>query len=191
MRGLLGKLTRDFKGSRATARPLKSPLGSALPTTTGTKPVMTLSPALTPTNAPPGAVEEPTPSSPTLGTQARGEVPTKPRVPANLLSNLKDSPILPLILDRFLEGVRDRNYVINGLREGFDIGYKGSQSSLSSNNNASFYRYAALAAEKIDQEVELGRISGPHPEPPLDYFKSSPLSIALKPPPPLHLFQKL
>ena len=79
-----------------------------------------------------------------------------------------------------LVNYHDKEFIIEGLSEGFDLGYRGKQGSQRCNNSVAVNTNKTIALGKVMSEVAKGRINGPYPNPPLPYFKCSPLSLREK-----------
>ena len=72
------------------------------------------------------------------------------------------------------------NFLISGLRYGFDIGYFGPDCSRISRNLLSADKSPLLVDEYLKKEVEGGRIFGPFPSPPFENFQCHPIGIVPK-----------
>lgn len=83
-------------------------------------------------------------------------------------------------LSRLLESFEGKDYLVEGFREGFDLGFVGPPEELRSSNNRSVRSQPDAALAKVEAEVRLGRIAGPFTEPPLLNFKVSPLALREK-----------
>ena len=70
--------------------------------------------------------------------------------------------------------------MLSSLRNGFDIGYKGPQFSLLSNNLKSADQYPVPLRENILSELIAKRVAGPYSAPPLPHFRTSPIGIIPK-----------
>ena len=73
------------------------------------------------------------------------------------------------------------NYVLTGLRTGFDIGYNGLLNPIRRRNNRSAREHAHGVSEAIRKEVERGHTAGPFSVPPFPINHISPLSAVPKP----------
>ena len=98
----------------------------------------------------------------------------------NLSSNNLPTPIKVNILAKLLSNYEDKDFIIDGLYNGFDLGYVGEQLSQSCNNNLTVNSNLEVAWDKVMSEVALNRIEGPFPEPPLPFVKCSPLALREK-----------
>ena len=73
------------------------------------------------------------------------------------------------------------NYVLTGLRTGFDIGYNGILNPISRGNNKSARDNHVQVTQAILKEVTRGHTAGPFPFPPFPVNHISPLGAAPKP----------
>lgn len=73
------------------------------------------------------------------------------------------------------------NYVLTGLRAGFDIGYNGLLNPIRRRNNRSARENAKGVSEAVRKEVERGHTAGPFHSPPFPVNHISPLSAVPKP----------
>ena len=101
--------------------------------------------------------------------------------------NLKDfvTPVDPDVLDRYLKETNydpdETEFLVQGFRKGFDLGYRGP---------SKIQRYApnlklevgneVILWNKIMKEVKLGRYAGPFSSPPFKYFIQSPVGLVPK-----------
>ena len=88
-----------------------------------------------------------------------------------------------LSLDLFLREHPDQglvNYVLTGLRAGFDIGYNGVLRPIFRKNNKSARDNPALVTQAIQKEISRGHTAGPFPHPPFPTCHISPLGAAPK-----------
>ena len=78
--------------------------------------------------------------------------------------------------DSFLDGFcpRVREFLVNGLSEGFRIGFLGDLSPGRESNNSSAAENAALVSEAILEELRRGHTVGPFATPPFPFFHCSP-----------------
>ena len=72
------------------------------------------------------------------------------------------------------------NFILTGISQGVDIGYKGPQRSLVSGNWPSSTKNHDKVSEAIQAHIDKGRVAGPWAHPPFDYFVSSPLGAVPK-----------
>lgn len=101
------------------------------------------------------------------------------------INNLASSRILPTPvkyseLEHYLKGYHDEEYVLNGFKHGFKLDFVGSECILQSNNSISARNNLHIVQQKVNEEMNLGRISGPFEVPPFEFFKSSPLALREK-----------
>ena len=68
----------------------------------------------------------------------------------------------------------------HGFTEGFRLGFLGPREPRSSKNLQSIHANEDVAQQKINTEISLGRISGPHEHVPLANFTSSPIGLVPK-----------
>ena len=83
---------------------------------------------------------------------------------------LKDHPNQPLV-----------EFIVNGLRNGFDIGFQGQVSQQQRPNNKSARDNPEGVAKAIEKELERGHTAGPFDAPPFENCHISPLGAAPKP----------
>ncbi len=72
------------------------------------------------------------------------------------------------------------DYLYDGFTQGFSVGFSGQKISFFSKNSKKLQNALQVARHKISEEVQAGRVSGPHATPPLPNFRVSPLSIRPK-----------
>ena len=72
------------------------------------------------------------------------------------------------------------NYLISGLKSGFDIGYRGPDISVLCRNLKSAYDNPKAVGSYLDKEMSRGRICGPFPDPPYPVFRCNPIGIVPK-----------
>ena len=92
-------------------------------------------------------------------------------------------PVTPIKLTRFaelIEGFQFEDYLLNGLREGFRIGYEGPRDFKDCTNLKSCREHPQIISDKIATEVALGRIQGPFDQPPFPNIQFSPIGIVPK-----------
>ena len=79
------------------------------------------------------------------------------------LSRPQSTPIKVDKLQAYLDGYpfRSRQYLIDGFRFVFSIDYVGPRSNCSSTNLLSAITNPKVVDEKLDKEIQLGRIVGP------------------------------
>ena len=71
-------------------------------------------------------------------------------------------------------------FLISGLRHGFDIGYTGPNVSMECRNLKSARQNPDIVEKYLTDETTLGRIRGPFNDPPFPIFRCSPLGIVPK-----------
>ena len=72
------------------------------------------------------------------------------------------------------------NYVLDGLRAGFDIGFLGSSVATHPKNLRSAKQFEHLLSEAVAKEVQRGHTAGPFPEPPFGTTHVSPIGAVEK-----------
>ena len=75
---------------------------------------------------------------------------------------------------------RSRQYLIDGFRFGFSIDYVRLRSNFSSTNLLSGITNPKAVDEKLEKEIQLGRIVGPFDNQPFPVFHTSPVGIIPK-----------
>ena len=70
--------------------------------------------------------------------------------------------------------------LVRGIRFGFKIPYKGPSRCVSFNNHRSTINFNSALIDKLNSELDKGRIAGPFQECPLNNFHASPLGIIPK-----------
>ena len=71
------------------------------------------------------------------------------------------TPVKAQILNKYLEGYPNAQYLIDGFTEGFYLNFDGPESTLTSSNSISAINNPKAVDEKILKESKLGRLSGP------------------------------
>ena len=74
----------------------------------------------------------------------------------------------------------DKNCILQGFKNGFQLNYAGPRETRFSKNLKSCNGHEAIVSEKIKKECELGRVSGPFVQIPLDNFRISPIGLVPK-----------
>ena len=70
--------------------------------------------------------------------------------------------------------------MVEGIREGFDIGFRGPQEDTYSVNLKSAFEHPEVITEYVRKETQVGRICGPFQEPPFEGFRCSPIGAVPK-----------
>ena len=83
-------------------------------------------------------------------------------------------------LQKLFLSYEDADFICNGFKEGFDLGYEGELGDLRSRNSLSVSANVDIAFGKIKEEISLGRIEGPFDDPPFVNFKCCPLALREK-----------
>ena len=146
-------------GAGAETAATRTCAAAATPTATLSQTALSNNPA-----AQPGTQE-----SPDLVSEARSKVEQQRRHQKPLVS----SPIDIYHLELELTNHPDRNFVINllsTLKEGARIGYCGPRSARISPNLISATEHPDVVSSNLAKEVNLGRVAGPYPAPPLANF---------------------
>ena len=89
-----------------------------------------------------------------------------------------------LSFENLLKGYPNKDhvdYVLHGLRNGFDLGFHGNVSNQHSKNNKSARDNDKLVTVAIEKEIERGHTAGPFPAPPFPQCQVSPIGAAPKP----------
>ena len=89
------------------------------------------------------------------------------------------SPVNAQLLEELLQNYYDKEYLAEGFRYTFLLGFKGPQSSLTS-KNSELLKANPEAVEKNIEETSLCRFAGPFNEPPFSNFKVTPLALREK-----------
>ncbi|XP_053398262.1 uncharacterized protein LOC128556673 [Mercenaria mercenaria] len=74
----------------------------------------------------------------------------------------------------------DAKLLVDGFKFGFKLQYSGPRDFSDAKNLKSAYSNKLALQEKLDKEVNLGRISGPHPNPPFCNLRISPKGVVPK-----------
>lgn len=93
------------------------------------------------------------------------------------------SPIKVSILCKYLEDYvnkEDAKILGRGFQYGFKIEYAGPRTAFECRNLKSAFDHEAQLMEKINKEIELGRIAGPFAKPPYPNLHVSPVGLIPK-----------
>ena len=96
---------------------------------------------------------------------------------------LANSPIRVEILAQWLKDypiIADADLLLKGFTFGFRIPYHGSRCGRISKNHHSASTMPDLILRKLEEEIRLGRVAGPFPEPPLQNLTVSPIGLVPK-----------
>ena len=75
----------------------------------------------------------------------------------------------------------EKNFLIQGFTNGFDIGYNGPRERVSKSDNLPFRIGNPVELwNKVMKEVQLGRYAGPFEEVPYEFFIQSPIGLVPK-----------
>jgi len=93
------------------------------------------------------------------------------------------SPININFLDSLLDcypNTEDADYLKNGFRYGFSLGYSGPRVPKECKNLKSIFEFESVAREKIMAEVNAGRMAGPYTFKPISNLRISPIGLVPK-----------
>ena len=92
------------------------------------------------------------------------------------------TPINHHKLERWLQDYDsvEQSYLINGFKNGFDIGFQQSVSNISVPNHNSAISHPDIVKDYITSELNANRIEGPHRNIPFPTFQVSPLGVVPK-----------
>ena len=92
------------------------------------------------------------------------------------------TPINVTNLKKHLEGYDPHitKYLLDGFTYGFSLHFDGIEEHFISTNSASALSNHHIVSQKIQHEINKGRIAGPFQSPPFTHFKSSPLALRPK-----------
>jgi hypothetical protein len=92
------------------------------------------------------------------------------------------SPFLPYIKhwETSLALYADKNFILNGIRHGVNIGYKGPKHYRVSVNWPSVKKYKHAVLESLHTDLSHGRMLGPFTQPPYEHFVGSPMGVFQK-----------
>ncbi len=72
------------------------------------------------------------------------------------------------------------NYLVNGFQHGFRLQHQSQVSSTFPDNDRSVFKHQDVVQDKIDKELQAGRLQGPFNRPPFPVFHVSPIKIIEK-----------
>ena len=97
------------------------------------------------------------------------------------------SAVSPLLVEQFSRDLRNHPnpqlvaFILDGLRNGFKLGFNHSQKLKSAKHNKpSAYEYPAVIDEYLANKVSLGRVAGPFHTPPLPLLHVSSFGVIPK-----------
>ena len=90
------------------------------------------------------------------------------------------TPIKVEVLKKLLLGYHNKEYLLDGFRNGFRLGFSGPRNSMSASNLKSCRDHPEIVREKISSEIAAKRVKGPFSEPPFPEMKISPIGIVPK-----------
>ena len=102
----------------------------------------------------------------------------------NLDLSMGKSPINTAVLCNYLKeypNERAAKILKDGFSNGFRLGYTGSKTGFEAKNLQSVRSNPRILRQKIDKEVDLGRLAGPFKSPPFPNLKISPVGLIEKP----------
>lgn len=96
---------------------------------------------------------------------------TSARNPQHSPKKIDESVVTPINADKFAEYLQDydpalSNFLIEGFKSGFRIPYQGPHVFRLSKNLASLQGNEGVLWQKLNNEIELGRVAGPFSSPP-------------------------
>ena len=162
-------------GSKTTVPVVSGPAGQRngsldlAPVTISTVASVFVQPVVTPTNAQ---------SAPPSVTQP---VIAEVLAPAGL--QLAQTPILLSKMRPFLQSYPNRHdaqVLFQGFSVGFRLGYTGPRTASAARNLVSVRGNLPIVRQKIDRELQLGRVAGPFSTPPLPNLRCSPVGLVPK-----------
>ena len=132
-----------------------------------------------------GELSVPTPTKPPPPSEEARPINRDPKflrspLPLGIVNNHVDINTLAF----YLRGHPDPqlvNYVLTGLRHGFDLGFNGNLTPVARNNNKSARENPTEVTKAIIKELSRGHTAGPFPSPPFPVNHISPLGAAPKP----------
>ena len=99
------------------------------------------------------------------------------------LTSLAHTPIKLQALDDSLSSYPDTEtaaFLLNGFKNGFKIPYEGPRHDRHSKNHGSAFMQPDLINERLQDEINLGRVAGPFDSPPLENLLISPIGLVPK-----------
>ena len=118
-----------------------------------------------------------------LQEQRLPDFPThNPSVLTNRNQSPLPTPVNPEKLSIWLEGYNTAKtkYLVDGFRNGFDVGHTGLLSHLHVKNLQSAISKPEIVSQKIFKEIKAGRFLGPFAEPPFSDMQLSPIGLVPK-----------
>ncbi|KAJ1214052.1 hypothetical protein NDU88_001680 [Pleurodeles waltl] len=109
--------------------------------------------------------------------------PNSPNGPESQHNTIAPSPITFSTLAHIFKGYPrpvERELLFRGFSEGFRIPYSGPAVTRGANNLRSAREAPGVVQEKLEKELQLGKVAGPFSQPPLPNFIVSPLGIVPK-----------
>jgi len=94
------------------------------------------------------------------------------------------TPVNPVRLQHHLQRIgydpEKTKFLVEGFTYGFRLQHTGQLSSATPNNDSSVLEFPLQMQEKLQKELDLGRMKGPFDEPPFEHFHISPLKLREK-----------
>lgn len=97
-------------------------------------------------------------------------------------ANLAETPIdlVALELELGFYESDDRDYLLDGFRNGFSLHYVGPHIAMEAKNLKSALELPLIVQNKINKEILAGRVAGPFKERPIDSLRVSPIGLVPK-----------
>ena len=95
------------------------------------------------------------------------------------ISSLAKSPVDlgTLELELGFYNSKDREYLLDGFRNGFTLHYEGPRIAYEARNLRSALESLHIVQDKINKEILAGRVAGPFLERPIDSLRISPIGF--------------
>ena len=178
---------RTTKGNKKEARPPNtSGTDSARPTTTKTLTASQTPTANTATDAISAkaltrATSTHGPRAPPGGPRPHQEGITASKTTGGEHSLPLPTPVKATLLRKMLSNnFPKKEYLVRGFTEGFSLNFEGQRVGLLAENSATVRRNVNVALDKINKEINLGRIAGPFNSIPFSNLKCIPLALRAK-----------
>jgi hypothetical protein len=104
------------------------------------------------------------------------------KITSNNHSTRMPTPIKYQVLDQLLEGYDPqlRTYLVNGFRDGFSIDNDVYTPNCGFRNLKNSFEHPEIIDKKLQNEIDEGRVSGPHDSIPLENMVFSPIGLKAK-----------
>lgn len=96
-------------------------------------------------------------------------------VDTTIVTPVRLQPLIP-----YLKGYPEAQYLIDGIKNGFKLGYTGERHFTFSPNLKSCTDFPDIVANKIQKELQAKRIRGPFINPPFQHLHISPIGVVPK-----------